>query len=165
MNPIVLDNSVLSAFSKIQRLNLLKEILSNSKVYVPTQVYREIIFEDVLDVMSFEKKENDKWIVVENVDISGVDYGLGAGETGVIKLALEKGAIVVLDDLHARKVAERLGLRFTGTLGLLKVAYEKRIIDKNDLDKILRDLVTKDKFRINTELEKSLLKKKKETQR
>jgi len=150
MKSIVLDNSILSAFSRIERLGLLREIVGDNKIYIPVQVYREIIFEDVLEATS-------KWIVVENVDISGVDYGLGAGETGVIKLALGKSAIAVLDDLHARKIAKRLGLRFTGTLGLLKVAYEKGIIDKKGLDKILKDLATKDSFRIDRKLEKNLL--------
>lgn len=45
---------------------------------------------------------------------------LGSGETEVLMLALElREAVVVLDDALARRVAETLGLRLTGTLGLL----------------------------------------------
>lgn len=45
---------------------------------------------------------------------------LGPGETEVLMLALETpGATVVLDDALARQLAEVLGLRLTGTLGLL----------------------------------------------
>jgi hypothetical protein len=45
---------------------------------------------------------------------------LGPGETQVLMLALEsRAAVVVLDDALARQVAEMLGLRLTGTLGLL----------------------------------------------
>jgi predicted nucleic acid-binding protein len=45
---------------------------------------------------------------------------LGPGETQVLMLALETGdAVVVLDDALARRVAEMLGIRLTGTLGLL----------------------------------------------
>lgn len=45
---------------------------------------------------------------------------LGPGETQVLMLALEASdAIVVLDDALARQLAEALGLRLTGTLGLL----------------------------------------------
>jgi len=45
---------------------------------------------------------------------------LGPGETGVLMLALElPEAVVVLDDALARRVAETLGLRLTGTLGVL----------------------------------------------
>lgn len=45
---------------------------------------------------------------------------LGPGETQVLMLALETSdAIVVLDDALARQLAETLGIRLTGTLGLL----------------------------------------------
>jgi len=46
--------------------------------------------------------------------------GLGAGEAEVLTLALECGdAIVIRDDAMARQAAHSLGLRLTGTLGLL----------------------------------------------
>lgn len=45
---------------------------------------------------------------------------LGPGETEVLMLALETPeATVVLDDALARQLAEMLGLRLTGTIGLL----------------------------------------------
>jgi hypothetical protein len=45
---------------------------------------------------------------------------LGAGESEVLMLGLElPESVLVLDDGLARRVAESLGLRFTGTLGLL----------------------------------------------
>jgi len=45
---------------------------------------------------------------------------LGPGETEVLLLGLEmRQAVVVLDDALARRVAEALALRLTGTLGLL----------------------------------------------
>jgi len=45
---------------------------------------------------------------------------LGPGETAVLMLALElPEAVVVLDDALGRRVAETLGLRLTGTLGVL----------------------------------------------
>lgn len=45
---------------------------------------------------------------------------LGPGETEVLMLALElPGAVAILDDALARRVAETLGIQLTGTLGLL----------------------------------------------
>jgi predicted nucleic acid-binding protein len=55
---------------------------------------------------------------------------LGRGETAVLALALESGdAVVVLDDGLARRHAERLGLRLTGTLGLLVDVKRACLID------------------------------------
>lgn len=47
---------------------------------------------------------------------------LGRGETDVLRLALELpagGAVVILDDAKAREAAGKLGLKLTGTLGVL----------------------------------------------
>lgn len=54
---------------------------------------------------------------------------LGPGETEVLMLALEAPeAIVVLDDALARQLAEALGLRLTGTLGLLLDAKQAGLV-------------------------------------
>lgn len=48
---------------------------------------------------------------------------LGAGETEVLTLALEShDAIVILDDRLARIVANSIGIKITGTLGVLRDA-------------------------------------------
>jgi len=55
--------------------------------------------------------------------------GLGPGETEVLMLALESpNAIVILDDGLARWVAESIGVRLTGTLGVLRDAKKAGII-------------------------------------
>lgn len=54
---------------------------------------------------------------------------LGAGETEVLALALESAdAVVILDDKLARRVAQALGVRFTGTLGVLLDAKRAGLI-------------------------------------
>jgi predicted nucleic acid-binding protein len=54
---------------------------------------------------------------------------LGPGETEVLMLGIEsQDAVVVLDDTLARRVAETLNLRLTGTLGLLLDAKRAGLI-------------------------------------
>ena len=54
---------------------------------------------------------------------------LGPGETQVLMLAMESAdAVAVLDDGLARQLAEALGLRLTGTLGLLLDAKRAGIV-------------------------------------
>ena len=54
---------------------------------------------------------------------------LGPGEAEVLMLALElDDAVVVLDDAFARRMAESLGLRLKGTLGLLLDAKREGLI-------------------------------------
>jgi predicted nucleic acid-binding protein len=54
---------------------------------------------------------------------------LGRGEASVLALALESPyAVVILDDALGRRAAELLGVRMTGTLGLLLDAKKRGLI-------------------------------------
>ncbi len=52
--------------------------------------------------------------------VQALRSSLGLGESEVIALALEReDTIAILDDLRARRMARELGVRFTGTAGIL----------------------------------------------
>ena len=54
---------------------------------------------------------------------------LDAGERDTLELALERHAeLVIIDERIGRNVAEYLGLRITGTLGVLVKARQQRLI-------------------------------------
>jgi uncharacterized protein len=58
-----------------------------------------------------------------------VPPGLDAGEAEVLALALDgTDAVVILDDALARRAAQSLGIRLTGTLGLLLDAKRAGLI-------------------------------------
>ncbi len=54
---------------------------------------------------------------------------VGQGEAEAIAMAqVRPGAVLLLDDLRARKLAERLGLRRLGTVALLGLAKRRGLI-------------------------------------
>ena len=56
-------------------------------------------------------------------------WDLGAGESEVISITEKiSGSIAVLDDLAARRCAQAMGIRITGTLGLILLAKRKGLI-------------------------------------
>ena len=56
---------------------------------------------------------------------------LGAGERAAFSLALEASdAMVLMDDGRARRVGQRLGIRMTGTVGVLVRATREGIISQ-----------------------------------
>ena len=47
-----------------------------------------------------------------------------------LALALERGNLLIIDDLKGRKLARRLGLKIIGTLGLFKTMKLKGLIEE-----------------------------------
>jgi len=52
------------------------------------------------------------------------------GEAEAIALALERGELLIIDDLKGRKLARRLCLRIIGTLAILKAMKLKGLIEE-----------------------------------
>ncbi len=65
---------------------------------------------------------------------------LGAGEAEAILLALSRNKIVVLDYKKARRLARELGLEVVGTLSLLKLLYEHKLLGRA-LDELYHQLI------------------------
>jgi predicted nucleic acid-binding protein len=120
----VVDTSPLIFLAKLDRLDLLQR--GADQIVAPPAVFREI--EEHPDSAS-EKIEDVKtsWLSSREVEdrrlVEVLMADLDTGESEVIALALEsKAERVVLDDLDARRLAQRLGVAPVGTLGLLLAA-------------------------------------------
>lgn len=99
------------------------------------------------------------WLTV--VDLLGADTAralrsssLGAGEAEVIALALERPeAVAVLDDRRARQVAREMGVRFTGTAGvLLKAKSSGLLVSVTDT----MDAMSRAGFRFSPDLQREV---------
>jgi predicted nucleic acid-binding protein len=80
---------------------------------------------------SFETSQS-AWIQVRQIsgrrDLAAAQQrsGLGVGELSALILAREIGAnLLLLDDLSARKFAQREGFRVQGSLGVLEACFKK----------------------------------------
>lgn len=143
---LIVDTSGLILLNKIDELELLKNV--GQEVLITSTVREE--FGMLLP----------KWIRVidpENhryQDILTMD--LDKGEASAIALVLEMGnAILILDDLKGRKVADRLKLRYSGTLGLILGAKQAGIIER--VSPVL-DKIRSTDFRFSNELLETVLK-------
>jgi len=124
---IILDNSVLSAFTRLK-------LLPSLKLLFPSV----IISKEILDEYSLQwQKENiPNWINIlqsnENIILKKIPLSLSSADLSVIRLALEHDKPIASDDRPLRIYAEKLGILITGSLGLLKLLYKKRIIENLD---------------------------------
>ena len=85
-----------------------------------------------------------------------LELQIDKGESSAIALALETPAsVVILDDYKARKIAERLGVTFTGTIGVIIKAKLNGTI--SSIKPILEKIKQTD-FRLSGEIETQALK-------
>ena len=121
MAPVVADASVLLALSKLDRLDLLRDLFQ--QVSIPPTVSNEI---------SRTLPHLPDWIRVtepRSVEATRDVVGLHRGELEAIALALDVHAsVLILDDLPARRHALSLGLAIIGTAGVLVMAKRSNLI-------------------------------------
>lgn len=143
---IISDTSCLIILSKIGELDLLKK------------VYGNIVTTD--DIASEFGEDLPDWIEIQKVnDLHKqriLEIQIDKGESSAIALALEaRDCIIILDDFKARKIAAQLGIKITGTIGVIVKAKLNGFIPsvKPYLSKIKET-----NFRISAELELLALK-------
>ena len=142
---VISDTSCLILLTKIGKLDLLQKLYKS--VYITPEIESEFnqIIPNFIEIL--EVKDKQKQMLLE--------FQIDKGEPSGIALALEiPEAIIILDDNKARKIATKLSLKVTGTLGVIINAKKRGFID--DAIKILEDIKNTD-FRISTELEKEFL--------
>ena len=138
----VCNASPLIAFERLDKLSLLKQL--TSKLVIPSAVRKEV----------FGNQPAPDWIVEQKIlqPLSSVTLSprLGAGEREAIVLALEKSpCYLLLDDLAARRAAQALDIAVIGTVGLLILARQRKLIPK--LKPHLDALLARD-FRVSERL-------------
>jgi predicted nucleic acid-binding protein len=129
------DSSVLLALGRLGYLKLVGELFD--KLFVAQSVFEEISG----DELSAHVRELSDAGLVEIAKCSNPELlnllssSLGKGEAETIVLALElKTDAALLDDLKARKTARRLKVTVMGTLAVLKVFLDLKLVREKPED-------------------------------
>lgn len=146
---IVCNSSVLITLEKADILHILKDLFG--EIFIPKAVRKEV----------FGRRRFPAFIrcieISEPFALKVLGSNLEAGESEAICLYEEiKADLLIIDDLEGRRVAERLGMNITGTLGILLLAKEEKLIAAI---KPLLDEIVSHGFRVADELYKELLMK------
>lgn len=128
---IIADSSPLIGLARIGRLGLLPQLAR--RIVVPRAVHVEVTAAKAAAPGAAEVAALP-WLEVLEADPAAVAPLLilvGRGEAEAIALAQrELSAVLLMDDLRARKLADRLGLRRMGTVALLGRAKREGLIPK-----------------------------------
>ena len=150
MPEIIFDCCVISNFALSGSLFVIKAMYGNAAFisnFVSVEIMRGIqtghvnlkpIQEALMSGWLKERglKAREKKELFESLSVS-----LGLGEASCIAVAKKRGLLFACDDRAARREANLLGIKLTGTLGILKKAIKRKIINLKKADLILRAMI------------------------
>lgn len=141
---VISDTTPIISLIKINRLDLLQKLFG--EILIPEAVYRElttnIIFKNEADIV----KESDflQTTSVQNrkaLEVLQAAGGLDDGESEAIILADEVNSdALIIDERKGRKVAQKLGIKITGTVGVLLQAHDENLITSDEIKAYLEQL-------------------------
>lgn len=162
MNALVFDTDIVSTFSKIRALHLLKGLFPNQEFYLPLAVREDLIaakeagygFIDYLwsselfKIVSYSEQETDLVgrLVMERTS-------LGSGEIACIAVAKCRHWIMVTNDTAAKNECDRQGVRFIDLSTILGSLWREAIIPKNEVEDLINQIERKDRVKIRNRKE------------
>lgn len=158
---VIINATPLIYLGKLGKLNLLTQLYSN--IITTREVKNEVLTKNYPEY-SVLKMAFDNWIMIQDANDKTVmdnlilSQQIDLGEASVIALALEQenDVLLLLDDLIARSIAKSLGIKISGTLGIILEALYSKILSTDEIKLLFDDLVTETSFRISVKLYQSI---------
>ena len=161
MSKVVLNSSVIIALSTLGYLNKLKQIFK--EILIAKAVYEEICIRGrgLIGERELLEAVKNNIIIVKDVKnrllVNALIDPLAMGEAETITLASEEKADhIVIDDKLARRRAKSMKLNVIGTLRILRLMYDAKLIDKRETIKALEKL-KETGFRISEDIANRVL--------
>ena len=146
-----MNASPLIIFGKLNKIGILIKIYKN--IEITHEVYKETILKGI------EKNAPDSFILKEHNDNKDIEvfkldnkhlvlankiqtiYDIDMGEAETIALALQlKKKEIILDEVYAREAVKAFGIKPVGSLRVLLTAYQKDLVKKDELHKLINEM-------------------------
>ncbi len=146
MPEIIFDNCVLSNFALSDSLTIIKSLYANH-AYITDFVMAENIkgfHKGYTRLSKIRDALREGWLkeaaletMAEIALFETLSVSLGSGESSSIAVSKTRGLIFACDDKAARKQASLLGVKLTGTIGILIRAIREKIVERKQANGIL----------------------------
>jgi predicted nucleic acid-binding protein len=125
---IIADTSPLNYLILIEAVEILPVLFQD--VAISHAVRQELLAPGTKEKVKKWIENAPRWLKVKAVSKIDENIRLGKGEIETISLAIElSAAAILLDDKAARSSARERNLKVIGTLGVLKLADEHKLVD------------------------------------
>lgn len=146
MPELIFDNCVLSNFALSKSLYIVKKLYIN-RIYITDFVAAENmrgILKGHPGLADIREAVKGGWLKELHLDraeeqglFEALSVSMGWGEASCIAIAKARRFVFACDDRAARREAAILGIKLTGTIGILVKAIRRKIIDRKQADGIL----------------------------
>lgn len=150
MPEIVFDNCVLSNFALSGSLEIIRTLYAKV-AYITDFVsaeYMQGITQGHDALIGIRQALIEGWLKeitlkgkVERRLFESLSVSLGLGEASSMAAAKARSYVFACDDRAARKEADLLGIRLTGTVGILAKAVISKVVNGKKADEILKIMV------------------------
>jgi len=133
MAAVISDSSPLIYLAWLGHFDLLRQLYA--QLVVPAAVWDEVALRggSLPGAGELRAAVQAGWLTVETPtkpltpeELAGAEVDIG--EIQAIALAIERGTVLIIDDLDGRRLARRLGVEVTGTIGVLVRAKRQSLI-------------------------------------
>lgn len=139
----LLDNTVMSNFSTVQRPDLVQTLLGSA---VATT---ERAFVELQTGIELGKLPPCDWSWLPVIELTPEEHKLydqlrntfNADEAASLAVAAKRGHRVLTDDLDARETAQQMGISISGTLGILPLSIERGHLTLTQADNLLSQMI------------------------
>lgn len=150
MPDLIFDTNVLSNFARAGQLELLRKLYPENACcsgFVVSEILRGLRMGHA-DLETLAESAIAGWPRQEELRTGAerqlyatLSTSLGDGESSCLALAVHRGYIFACDDRLARNEATRLGVKLTGTIGILIKAVRLDLLTVKQANAILRAMV------------------------
>ena len=149
---VVSDASPINILIRIGYVDILPALFE--RILIPSTVADEMRHPQTPKIVQDWLAAPPAWFEVKTATHIDAALDVDAGEREAICLAIElKADLLLVDDLKARRAAQRLKLPITGTIGVLKTGIERGLVDR----KTAADRLRATDFSVSDELLNELL--------
>jgi len=153
---MIFDADILSMFGKIDRTDLLKKLFPDAVFVITFEVYKELLrakeagYEFVDDILKlgFEVVHLNSELTNEYEQKNSKLRNIHAGELASILLCKREGMAFATNDSKAKRFCEENNVEWLDVVDILRLCYRKRVLEKREIETVIRDIEDKDRTRI-----------------
>lgn len=154
----IANTTVISNFAAVGQLDLLQRIVK--ELHIPLEVYKEIqngqvagytFYDDIEQFIAPFSSEGWLRLVTMNETelqlFASLPPGLDHGEAACLAIARNRRWGFLTDDRLARRQAEVWNLPFSGTMGLLLLAVQDKLLALDEGNQLLQQMIAVARYR------------------